>query len=58
MNERLSALGNVICCNDHVAIVHADVGKELEQALKDVLKVEVFRTNLGEHALVSFESFT
>ncbi|CAD5217981.1 UNVERIFIED_CONTAM: Eukaryotic translation initiation factor 6, partial [Eudyptes robustus] len=52
VNERLSALGNVISCNDHVAIVHADVGKELEEALKEVLKVEVFRMNLGEHALV------
>lgn len=52
VDERLSALGNVILCNDHVAIVHADISKETEQALVDVLNVEVFRQNLGEHSLV------
>ncbi|KAH7698700.1 Eukaryotic translation initiation factor 6 [Aphelenchoides avenae] len=52
IDERLSALGNVISCNDHVAIVHADISKETEEALIDVLKVEVFRLNLGPHALV------
>jgi len=52
VNERLSALGNVVSCNDHVAIVHADVSKELETALKEVLKVEVFRISLGNHALI------
>jgi len=52
VNERLSALGNVVSCNDHVAIVHADVSKELETALKEVLKVEVFRMNLGTHELI------
>jgi len=52
VSERLSALGNVVCCNDHVAIVHADVSKELETALKEVLKVEVFRLSLGNHALI------
>lgn len=54
VNERLSALGNVVICNDHVAIVHADIGKDLETALKEVLKVEVYRMSLGNHALVSF----
>ena len=43
VNERLSALGNVVVCNDHVAIVHPDVSKELEDALREVCKVEVFR---------------
>uniref|UniRef100_A0A915EN18 Eukaryotic translation initiation factor 6 n=1 Tax=Ditylenchus dipsaci TaxID=166011 RepID=A0A915EN18_9BILA len=52
IDERLSALGNVIVCNDHVAVVHADISKETEAALVEVLKVEVFRLNLGEHALV------
>ncbi|CAK5051018.1 unnamed protein product [Meloidogyne enterolobii] len=41
IDERLSALGNVISCNDHVAIVHAEISKETEQALVDVLGVEV-----------------
>ena len=38
--------------NDHVAIVHAEISKETEQALVDVLGVEVFRLSLGENALV------
>jgi translation initiation factor 6 len=53
VDERLSALGNVVSCNDHVAIVHPDIGKEMENALKEVLNVEVFRMNLGDYALVS-----
>lgn len=27
VDERLSALGNVIVANDHVALVHADISK-------------------------------
>lgn len=34
--------------------MHADISKETEQALKEVLKVEVFRVSLGQHALVKF----
>uniref|UniRef100_A0AC35G767 Eukaryotic translation initiation factor 6 n=1 Tax=Panagrolaimus sp. PS1159 TaxID=55785 RepID=A0AC35G767_9BILA len=52
VDERLSALGNVIAANDYVALVHADISKETEKALQEVLKVEVFRVSLGEHALV------
>ncbi|KHJ81804.1 eIF-6 family protein, partial [Oesophagostomum dentatum] len=52
VDERLSALGNVIACNDHVAIVHAEISQETEEALVDTLKVEVFRVSLGQNALV------
>ena len=31
IEERLSALGNVICCNDHVALIHPDVERETEE---------------------------
>ena len=31
IEERLSALGNVICCNDHVALVHPDLERETEE---------------------------
>lgn len=27
IEEKLSALGNIITCNDHVALVHPDIGK-------------------------------
>uniref|UniRef100_A0A7E4UV86 Eukaryotic translation initiation factor 6 n=1 Tax=Panagrellus redivivus TaxID=6233 RepID=A0A7E4UV86_PANRE len=52
IDERLSALGCVIACNDYVALAHADISKETEKALQEVLKVEVFRVSLGQHALV------
>ena len=31
IEERLSALGNVICANDHVALVHPDLERETEE---------------------------
>ncbi|CAJ0944355.1 unnamed protein product, partial [Mesorhabditis belari] len=52
VDERLSALGNVIACNDHVALVHAEISEETEKALQEVLKVEVFRVTLGQNSLV------
>lgn len=52
VDERLSALGNVIACNDHVALVHAEISAETEEAIVDTLNVEVFRTSLGQQSLV------
>lgn len=31
IEERLSALGNVIAANDHVALVHPDIERETEE---------------------------
>lgn len=37
VEERLSALGNVIACNDHVALVHSDIDRETEEIIADTL---------------------
>ena len=52
MEERLSALGNVIACNDHIALIHPELDKNSEEIVQDTLGVETYRTTIAGNPLV------
>lgn len=52
VEEKLSALGNVVSCNDYVALAHPDLDKETEEILADTLNIEVFKQTVASNVLV------
>ena len=52
IDERLSALGNVIACNDYVAIANPEVSEETIEQIERVLGVEVLKTSIAGNTLV------
>ena len=59
VEERLSALGNVISCNDKVALVHPELDAETIAVIEDVLQVQTFPAMIANEPVVgSYSVFT
>lgn len=52
VQERLTALGNCISCNDYYALVHPSINKKTMEIIEDVLHVEAIKMEICGNPLV------
>lgn len=52
LDDKLSALGNCIACNDSYALIHPEMDADSETIIAETLGVEVYRTAIAGNALV------
>ena len=52
VDEKFNALGNVITCNDFIALCHPEIDITTEQVIVEVLQVEVYKTTIAGQPLV------
>jgi translation initiation factor 6 len=51
-DDKLSALGNCIACNDSYALIHPEMDQDTVEIIENTLGVEVFKTVVAGNALV------
>lgn len=57
IEEKFSALGNVISCNDKIALVHPELEQVTLDVIQDILQIEAIPAVIGTESLVGSYSY-